>query len=277
VLFVTIGFTAPETVEAWEPAFAYSAQLIVRFNRGDLVEVEEHFARISGFSEAAGFRQFPGAVSTMFWASLSAWILGHADSARERSAHASAVALDRKNPYDLAVGRFYESWLCRWLREPKQAEAAATQALALSEQHGFSNLRGIALVNLGWARAQLGSAREGVSLIRKGLAGLVEIGARLCFTDFLTCLAETQALDGKIDEALITVEEALQANPGEVVWRPNTLTCRGGLRLKTGHADLAGGRLSRSDRTRPEDGCEGLGLACDDESRATAKIAGKAP
>src|SRR5208282_881187 len=55
----------------------------------------------------------------------------------------------------------------------------------------------------------------------------------------LTNLAEAQALDGTIDDALATIEEALLANPGELVSRPYALTCRGELRLKLGRTALA--------------------------------------
>ena len=92
---------------------------------------------------------------------------------------------------------------------------------------------------LGWARAQLGRAGEGATLIRQGIAGLAEIGSRAFITDHLTRLAEAQALDGKIDGALITIEEALQANPEELFYRPNALICRGELRLKLGQTGLA--------------------------------------
>ena len=70
-------------------------------------------------------------------ASLCAWALGHADSARERIARAIAFARDSNNPYDLAVARIFESWLSCLLREPQRAEVAATQALAIAEEHGF--------------------------------------------------------------------------------------------------------------------------------------------
>ncbi|SRR5712691_8477106 len=92
---------------------------------------------------------------------------------------------------------------------------------------------------LGWARAQLGNAGEGVAIIRQGLAGKAEAGDRFGITDHLTRLAEAQALDGKIDDALITIEEALQANPEEIVHPPNALTCRGELRLELGQPELA--------------------------------------
>jgi predicted ATPase len=212
----------------------------VRSKVESLVGVEGHFARWSHSRDAAGYRQAPGAVvAIMFYASYVAWTFGHADSARERIVQANAFARYSKNPYDLAYWGYLESYLYQLLREPQHADAAATQALVLCEEHGFPYVRVGARAIKGWARAQLGSAGEGVSLIRQGLAGMAEAGIRVGVTDFLTRLAEAQALDGATGEALGTIEDALQANPEEVVFRPNILTCRGELRLKIGRAELA--------------------------------------
>jgi tetratricopeptide (TPR) repeat protein len=139
----------------------------------------------------------------------------------------------------LALARYVEGWLGCLLREPKRAEVADAQALAIAEEHGFPIVMNITRPVLGWARAQLGRAGEGVALIRQGVAGLFEAGVRAGITEHLTRLAEAQALDGKLDDALITVEEALHANPEELGLRPNALTCRGELRLKVGQTELA--------------------------------------
>ena len=173
------------------------------------------------------------------FAGVGAWTIGHADKAGERIAQAIAFAGESQNPYDLGFARFFESWLYWFLREPQGAEAAATQVLAISEEHGFSFLRDMYLCVAGWARARLVSAGEGVPLIRQGLAGLVEAGARAAVTYSLTCLAEAHALDGAIDNALGTIDDALQANPEELLFRPHMLKCRGELRLKQGQTELA--------------------------------------
>ena len=220
--------------------FACRAQIDVSFYRGDLVGVEDNFSRLSGCLEAAGFRQVPGAaVAGIGTAGLCAWTSGHADIARERIAQAIAFARDSKSPYDLAVARVFETWLYRCLREPQRAEAAATQILTIVEEHGFPYVRNANLTMLGWARAQLGSAGEGVALIRQGVAGSVEAGVRLTITDKLTALAEAQALDGNTDDALITIEDAPRANLEELVFRANILICRGELRLRLGQSELA--------------------------------------
>ena len=68
---------------------------------------------------------------------------------------------------------------------------------------------------------------------------MAEVGTRVGITVWLTQLAEAQVLDRKIDDALITIEEALAANPEEVVFRPYPLTYRGELRLKLGQTTQA--------------------------------------
>jgi predicted ATPase len=102
----------------------------------------------------------------------------------------------------------------------------------------FQALNTLPKILMGWARAQLRSPSEGVVLIRQGLCGLDTLGSRLRITNYLTSLSEAQALDGKIDDALVTIEEALSANPMELVFRPNALICRGKLQLKIRKTEL---------------------------------------
>ena len=45
-------------------------------------------------------------------------------------------------------------------------------------------------------------------------------------------LAEAQSLDGAIAEAVSTAQDALQVNPQEIVFRPQSLALRGELLLK---------------------------------------------
>jgi len=216
------------------------AQVTTSLYRGDLVGAEEHFARWGGFLEAAGLKLVPGAAAVgIAMASFCAGALGRADIARERIAQALAFAGYSNNPYALAAALGFESELSCLLREPQRAEVAATQALAIVEEHGFTSIGNLIRPMLGWARAQLGHTGESVALVRQALAGLAEAGSRAGITIFLTLLAEAQALEGLIDEALVTIEEALQANPEELVFRPNAMTCRGELRLKVGQTALA--------------------------------------
>jgi tetratricopeptide (TPR) repeat protein len=166
-------------------------------------------------------------------------MLGRADSARQRVAEMAALAQASGDPYDISYAQLFESWLHYFLRDAPRAMATADQALALSEEHGFSLSAAQSQGILGWAQAQLGNPGEGISLIRRNLLGFVETGSRVSISDILTRLAEAQVLDRAIDDALGTIEDALQANPEELVFQPNILTRRGELRLKLGQSELA--------------------------------------
>jgi hypothetical protein len=164
-------------------------------------------------------------------ASICAWTLGHADKARERMAQLIDFGEATKNPFDLAFVRAWESWLYDL--------ATATQALTLSELHGFSFHRDWAQIMIGSARAPLGGAVEGVALIRQGIAGITQSGQRMGLTVNLTRLAQAQALEGMLADALVTIEQTLQANPEERICRPETFRIRGELHLKLGHPEFA--------------------------------------
>jgi hypothetical protein len=88
------------------------------------------------------------------------------------------------------------------MREYEQAEVLAAQALDLSEKHQFPYLTAVSLCILGQARAQLGRATEGIGLIRRGTAGLVEVGSRVSVSHLR--LAEAQERAGAIGDALET-------------------------------------------------------------------------
>jgi len=109
----------------------------------------------------------------------------------------------------------------------------------LSEKHQFRFLVSLSRCVLGRARALLGRATEGTVLIRQGIAGLVEIRMCIGISNYTAYLAEAQEHEGAIVDALETVEQALQANPDELVYRPEILRLRGELRLKHGNTELA--------------------------------------
>jgi class 3 adenylate cyclase/tetratricopeptide (TPR) repeat protein len=218
---------------------AYLLQLLTRHWRGDLAGAEKHFTTGLAFFDAPGFRQLPNlAVLPFGYGSVTASLLGRAAVARDRMAQATAAA-DPNNPLDLTLSVFYGAALRVWLREYEHGEALAAQARALAAKHQFPIVAAASRVFLGQARAQLGRAVEGVALIREGIAGYLESGSRSGITYFMGALAEAQAGAGAVGDALQSVEQALQANPDELVWRPENLRLRGTLRLTQGQPELA--------------------------------------
>jgi tetratricopeptide (TPR) repeat protein len=135
------------------------------------------------------------------------------------------------------------------MREYEQAEAFAARAVELSEKHQFQYVAALSRCTLGQARAQLGRATEGIELIRQGIAVLYEIGSCVAIGNYMTFLAAAQEREGAIADALETVEQALRANPVELVYRPETLGLRGELRLKQGQTELAMPTSARRSRS----------------------------
>jgi len=222
-------------------ATAYLHKLVACFYRGELRESEERFTRWIGVLKASGFRPlYPGTFTIpMGHGALNAWVLGYAEKARERSAQVTAFACEGKSPYDVAYAYFSEGFIYRLLREPREAEAAARKAITISDKYTVSSPGQWACVVMGWAQAQLGNAEEGILRIREATDALLKAGTRIAITDFLTALAEALALNGMVEDALGTLEDAFQANPQELVFRPHILQVRGELRLKLGQSELA--------------------------------------
>jgi class 3 adenylate cyclase len=228
-------------------ALAHRAQVQVRFYRGEMDRVEHHFGLWRGLLSPAELNQVPAAfVVTLGMASLTAWITGRADQARERMAEVAAFADESQNRYDLAFGKVMEALLYRFLGDAYRSQDAAAKALAISQDRSFLFCRDLSLTILGWANMQLDASVDGLSMIREGLAGLLETGIRVTLTDALSRLAQGLALRGMFHDALSTIEDALEANPEEGVFRADTLATRAKLRLHVGENDNAEADLRAS-------------------------------
>jgi tetratricopeptide (TPR) repeat protein len=222
----------------------HAISLQARHHLGDLVGAEDHFSRARVLCETPGFLRIEavvaGVVLTFCLGSWNAWITGHADAARERDERMRRV-LERaqRNPFVTALARTSAAVLHVMLREFEQAEAVAAEALASCEEHGFSEATMWARIPLGLARAELDRTAEGVALLRQALAAAIESGWRLHITRAQTYLAEAQALDGAVADALRTIDDGLQASSLEPSLRSEALRVRGELRLREGDCRLA--------------------------------------
>ena len=242
-------------------ALAHRAQIQVRFYRGEMSRVEHHFGRWRTLLSPAELNQVPAAfVVTLGMASITAWIVGHADQARERMAEVASFADESQNPYDLAFGKVMEALLHRFVGDARRSEAAAAKALAISQDRSFLFCRDLSRTILGWANMQLDTTVDGLSMIREGLAGLLETGIRVTLTDALSRLAQGLALRGMFRDALSTVEDALEANPEEGVFRADILATRAKLRLHVGENDGAEADLRASIALAREAGAKAFEL-----------------
>jgi predicted ATPase len=84
----------------------------------------------------------------------------------------------------------------------------AEELLRLTSEARFPDWHGIALVFQGEALAMLGQPKEGVRLIRAGIADRDPFSVRLHLTHSLCALAEAEARAADPDQALATLEDA---------------------------------------------------------------------
>jgi tetratricopeptide (TPR) repeat protein len=217
-------------------AFAHQAHLSTALFRGELLELEEHFRSFSLVCDRADFSEFPAEKLIGFaLASVGAWMLGKSDTARARMTRRVACARESGHPYELAVAAFFEAWLYRFLREHERAEAAAAQAISISEKHDFPYSRDIASSLMGGiVISQPGGAEHRLATAQRGLDSLIAVGARAGITDLLYCLAVAHEQSGMTEAAERLLDEALTANPDEKAFVPNLLTYRGELRRRCG-------------------------------------------
>jgi tetratricopeptide (TPR) repeat protein len=125
------------------------------------------------------------------------------------------------------------------MREYATVEELAVRTLDVCEKYRFSNEAAEARFYLGHARAQLGRAADGISLILQARDAMVQTGNRLGLRGLMTYLAAAQLRAGAIGDSLETVEKALNFNPDITVHRPETLRSRGELRFRQGELQLA--------------------------------------
>ena len=214
-------------------------EVTTRYFRGDLSGAEDHFLAGAGLFEI-GAERFPTTVASGFgFGSHIAWMLGRADTARDRIRQAIAGATNLKSPFELAYAQHLAAMLHLFTREFADAKASAATSVALSDEYGIKLYSAGSRVFLGSAEAALGQPGYGMPIINLGVEGLNESGGLAAMTLFLSWVAMAQSLDGKVPEALVTIEKALQVNPEELAWRPEAIRIRGELRCRLGQTDGA--------------------------------------
>jgi tetratricopeptide (TPR) repeat protein len=220
---------------------AHGIQLFMCYFRGDLGGAEQHFTRALELFEKPQLDDLARLVAIIGFsvASSSAYLLGRVGLARLRQDQMRRAATHKDNQYEVGNVGFMSAGFYNLLKEYKQAEVVAAPALELAEKGQFPELTSHLRIHLGHARAQLGRASQGLALIRRGIAGLLEMAPHPALTSYLTFLAAAEQKAGKIDDAFESIERALSVNPAILVARPEALRTRGELCLSRGQTRSA--------------------------------------
>jgi adenylate cyclase len=97
-----------------------------------------------------------------------------------------------------------------WLRRPDDVESAAREALRLAEDNSMALWHAFALIHLGWALSQQGTA-PGLDEIEAGLREAHQLGAGRLQPFHLSLAADAHARAGRHDEARASIDKAFTA------------------------------------------------------------------
>lgn len=234
-------------------AHAAMIQMTTHYRVGRLADAERSFLRGRAFYDAEGFVGRPGSVAQAFGnAARNAWLMGLADTARERSRYALLAAEQQQRPYDLAFAEYMAGILAVLMRYPEQARAHAERSLALSDEHKFPQLSAISRIVLGRALAELVDAARGCELIEDGMERMNATGARVALTLYHAWLAEAYAFGRRWTEAAMAIDRALTINVEERFFLPECLRVRGEIRHTQGNREGGAADLASSAKTARE-------------------------
>jgi len=190
---------------------AYASQAYVRFFRGRVAEARTLCERAQHAQPTIGVPQDPSVVSR-FLIGMIEW-LGGDDSESERICTEAMRAANRLDGERAAFTRTflltYLAWKSQMANDSKAARDYATQAIALSQEHGFVQWLGAASLHLGVALCELGEISVGLDILDVSLAAWRGAGAGLMTPYFMARLALAKLRRGDPPAACELIDTAI--------------------------------------------------------------------
>ena len=199
---------------------------------GQLPRARHHFERAIDLYEPQRSQPvLPGLDVLVFsaaWSTHVLWLLGYPDQAVSRSREAIAGAEDLGLPHSLTLAHAYAALMRQFRRDRSASGEHAHSAMELSARYGFAYYREWGTIIQGWVASQE-RPREGVTMIRQGVANLRALGAETRRPYYLSLLAEALINAGQPDEARAVIDAALAtaAQNSDVWWLAELHRLRG--------------------------------------------------
>ncbi len=174
-------------------------------------------------------------ISALNFSAWSLWCLGQPDAALARAREAVALARRLDDPFSLAFALLFEASVHILRRDVAAQRERATEAVALSETHGFPFWLGLGRACHAVSRVVAGDFGA-LPDILSGLALAAETGTQAGAPSTFAFLAEAQHAAGQLAEAQGTVQTALAvaAQTGQPFWDADLHRLDGDLVVATG-------------------------------------------
>jgi len=181
-------------------------------------------------------------VYALGWASHILWALGYPDQAMKRSQEAIALAQELDHPFSLAfalsvTGVVPHIIMCREVQQVKKYTEAL---IRLSAEKGFAFYQALGMIYRGFLQTEKGQFEEAIAQMHQGLSFCEAIGTEAYRTFWLNFLAEAYGKEGKAEEGLRVMSEALAfvEKTGERMLEAELYRLKGELLLMQGEAEV---------------------------------------
>ena len=121
---------------------------------------------------------------------------------------ALAIAEQTQYPYVIATAQLAGAEIAIETAEVTEALTLAERVISTAEDES-AFLVAFGLCTHGWALAQRGNTKAGITEIRQGLALIERAGAMLTYPSYMLRLAEAYLCDGDVAEGMAVVRDAL--------------------------------------------------------------------
>jgi len=156
---------------------------------------------------------FSGGLYKSSFASMRALplqLLGRPDEALKSAEQGLRAARGSRHLYSLSYALTAPGSQFRcYRREPESALLQAEEAIALSQQNGFSDWLNWGRFTHGWALAELGQSAQGIAEMEAAAAGFRHRAGQPFLQYRVALLAQAYARAGRTDQALTMLNEAL--------------------------------------------------------------------
>ncbi len=149
------------------------------------------------------------AVCCLGHGAVALWACGYPDQALQQSQRAVALAQSLSHPSSLVHALSLTTRVHVLRSEWDQVLACAERTIAIATEHGFAQPLAMAKVRRGWLWVMRGQVDEGLDHMHQGGNTIRSIGAANVLPVYLARLAEAYAQAEHVEDALTTVNEAL--------------------------------------------------------------------
>jgi TOMM system kinase/cyclase fusion protein len=172
--------------------------------------------------------QDPGVAHGVYLA-WALWMLGYPDQSLARVNETIELAKRLNHPMTVAYALCFGALIRNHRGDHVEAQALSDTALDITVPNKFALWTAWAKMQRGWAMAGMKNHQQGLPLMKEGLEGWKNTGARVGFTFFPVTLAEMYLQTGQYSEAASLLQEAspMVGNNDEHFYEPELLRLKG--------------------------------------------------